>query len=485
MGEQRTPASQKASERSVPERPILLVDDEPDIRLNLSAILRLNGYTNVVPCATTQAMFGALANEGAELVLLDLSMPPPSGREALPMLRERFPAVPVVIITGHNDLETAVSCMKQGAYDFLVKAIDETKLITTVRHALEKHELHREHDALRTRLMDRTLRHPEAFTEIVHADERMRSVLLYLDSVAESSQTILITGETGTGKDLLAAATHKASERTGQFVVVNVSGVDETMLADTLFGHVEGAYTGATGRREGLVAQAQGGTLFLDEIGDLPSSSQIKLLRLLENREYYPLGADTPRRSDARVIVATNRVLQEEMEAGLFRRDLYYRLLTHRVNIPPLRERPLDIPPLARHFLEAAAREYRKPVRELSDEALGRLKRAEFPGNARELRAVVFDAVSQSDGECLESADLSGELQPTDTQWDTRAETAGERAWVEVRGAFPTLREARDQLIDLALERSGGRQAMAARLLGISAAALSKELKKRGERSRA
>jgi DNA-binding NtrC family response regulator len=173
------------------------------------------------------------------------------------------------------------------------------------------------------------------------------------------------------------------------------------------------------------------------------------------------------------------------MEAGLFRRDLYYRLLTHRVNIPPLRERPLDIPPLARHFLEAAAREYRKPVRELSDEALGRLKRAEFPGNARELRAVVFDAVSQSDGECLESADLSGELQPTDTQWDTRAETAGERAWVEVRGAFPTLREARDQLIDLALERSGGRQAMAARLLGISAAALSKELKKRGERSRA
>jgi DNA-binding NtrC family response regulator len=492
----------RESETLVPERPILVVDDEADIRLNLTAVLRLNGFTNAVGCATTGEMFRALDERGSDLVLLDLSMPTPSGQEVLPRLRERYPEVPVVIITGQNDAESAVACMKLGVYDYLVKAIDETKLITTIRRALEAAALERENRALKARLMDGRLRNPRAFADIVWADEVIRSVLLYVDSVAPSSQTVLITGETGTGKDLIAQAIHRASGRNGGFIVVNASGLDETMLSDTLFGHVEGAYTDAKGRREGLVAQAAGGTLFLDEIGDLPAGSQVKLLRLLENREYYQLGGDYPLHSDARVIVATNRVLEEEIERGLFRKDLYYRLRTHRVHIPPLRERPRDIPALARHFIEAAAAEYRTDVPELSEDALSYLMRSELPGNVRELRALIYDAVSQCRGAVLEARNLSGVTpsvpvgasapgrapgaaaaseRPSDTETaDSHAVAAEElRGWIQVNGGFPTLRDARQQLIDLALHRTGGNQRRAARLLGISSAALSKELKKR------
>lgn len=453
------------------------MDDDRDIRLNLTALLRSNGYTNVIACDSTKAMLDQIAESGASLVLLDLIMPPPSGLEILPVLTEQLGGVPVIVITGRDDAWTAVECMKSGAYDYLVKAIDETRLLTTIGHALEAEILHKENRELKRRLVDRRLRNPGAFDHIIFADEKTKSILLYVESVALSAQTILITGETGTGKDVVASAIHKASGRPGELVTVNVSGVDETMLADTLFGHREGAYTGATRKREGLAAKAENGTLFLDEIGDLTFTSQVKLLRLVENGEYYPLGSDVPRRTNARIVVATNHDLRQAIEEGAFRRDLYYRLLTHSVQLSPLRERPMDIPALLHHFLDLARKEYNKNIESFDDRASSTLRRYQYPGNVRQLRAIVFESVSQCDSSLIGVEDLPHYVQEAEVP----GQSEGDADLVTFSSRLPSLQEARQILIDEALRRCDGNQARAARLLGISAPALNKELRKRRE----
>ncbi|NIY18432.1 MAG: AAA domain-containing protein, partial [Nitrospinaceae bacterium] len=251
-----------------------------------------------------------------------------------------------------------------------------------------------ENSLLREHLLSSELLHPEAFADIVTADKTMHALFQYIEAVSTTPQPILITGETGAGKELIARSIHDVSKRRGKYVPVNIAGLDDNVFSDTLFGHVRGAFTGADKKRDGLIEQAAGGTLFLDEIGDLNASSQVKLLRLLQEREYFPLGSDTPRRTDARIIVATNRDLQKMQKEGEFREDLYFRLRSHLIRLPPLRERLDDLPLLVDHFLTRAAEGLGRKKPTVTAELFQLLSTYPFPGNVRELEAMIFNAVS-------------------------------------------------------------------------------------------
>ncbi len=305
-----------------------------------------------------------------------------------------FPEIPVIIITGSNDVDTAVRCMKSGAFDYMVKPVEKSRLISGVKRAIEIRELQRENKWLRAHVLSDKLEHPEAFSEIITNSPAMKSIFQYIEAISPSPQPVLITGETGVGKELVAKAIHHLSHRTGPFVPVNVAGLDDNVFADTLFGHRKGAFTGADQTRSGLVEQASGGTLFLDEIGDLSPASQVKLLRLSQDGEFFPLGSDVARRSDARVLVATNQDLEVLQSSGKFRKDLYYRLCAHHVHLPPLRERPEDLPLLIDHFLETASQTLGKKKPTPPRELFALLSTYHFPGNVRELQSMILDAVS-------------------------------------------------------------------------------------------
>ncbi len=454
-----------------PRFPILIVDDDESVLVGLSSALASSGYGNLITVQDPREVMGILSGREVEAVLLDLTMPYLTGRDLLPRIGEEHPDVPVIIVTGVAELETAVDCMRMGAFDYLVKAVEKRRLMAAVTRAVEMRELRRENRSLGQHLMTGTLEHPESFTNIDTRDEKVMAAMMYVESIAASTQTVLITGETGVGKELFAQALHRASGRTGPLVCVNIAGLDETMFADTLFGHVKGAFTGADTPRKGLIESASAGSLFLDEIGDLASASQVRLLRLLESHEYFPLGADSPRRSDARIIVATNRDLIDDMGKGRFRRDLFYRLKTHHVHVPPLRERPADIHPLVDSFLREAAKELGREVAPASKELYDLFASYPFPGNVREMRSMIIDAVSRhKQGEW----DIQIFRKAIDDAAST-GKAAGTEA-ISIPGKFPTLKEATEALIRLALERSGGNQARAAGLLGISPPALNRRL---------
>jgi len=299
-----------------------------------------------------------------------------------------------------------------------------------------------------------------------------------VEAVAETSKAVLITGETGVGKELVARSIHALSREDGPFVAVNVAGFDDGLFADTLFGHSSGAYTGADRNRPGLVDQAAGGTLFLDEIGDLSRASQLKLLRLLESSEYLPLGCDAPKSSDARIIVATNRDLAKALEEGEFRKDLYYRLSTHHVHLPPLRERVDDIPLLVDHFVAQAAAELGRKRLKVPEELVIMLENHGFPGNVRELQAMVFDAVSSCASGTLSLDRFKQTLHVGDVPRVEKRASDSDRK-VRFPDELPTIRELTDLLVEEALSRAKGRQTIAARWLGISQQALSKRLKRK------
>ncbi|MBF0110334.1 MAG: sigma-54-dependent Fis family transcriptional regulator [Magnetococcales bacterium] len=307
----------------------------------------------------------------------------------------------------------------------------------------------------------------------------MLAIFDYLEKIAPSSQPVLIHGETGVGKELLVAGLHRASGLAGPLIAINVAGIDGAMFSDTLFGHVRGAYSGAEGFRQGMVAEAQGGTLFLDEIGDLGTESQVKLLRLLQENLYYPLGSDTPRGSDARIVCATNVDLKAQVDRGTFRADLYYRLSAHQVSIPPLRERMEDIPLLVDHFVTESAQAMNRTRPAIATSFLEALAAHPFPGNIRELQALVHDAVAcHNDGELGMDNTAIGRLV------SHRPFGRGEESGLEetanlfrgLSGPLPTFREAERLLMAEALRRSGGSQGVAAAMLGISRTALNRRI---------
>jgi DNA-binding NtrC family response regulator len=368
---------------------ILIVDDEETVLNGVRRTLRTNGFDEVLMCADPRNAEPLLEGEPIALILLDLMMPHIGGRELLQRIASSHPEIPVVVITAEQDVRVAVECMKVGAYDYLLKPVGADELMATVRRALEHRELRDENARLRYKLLEQDLEQPRAFAGLITADATMIRVFAYLEVIARGSHPALITGETGTGKELIARALHDLSGRRGPFVAVNVAGLDDTMFSDTLFGHRPGAFTGASGTRRGMIEQAGRGTLFLDEIGDLTEASQVKLLRVLQEREYYTLGDDAPRRLEARVIAATHQ------DASRLRKDLYFRLRSYHVRIPPLRDRPGDLPLLINHIVREAAQDLGKQPPVVPERLYRSLAEYEFPGNIRELRAMVFDAVAR------------------------------------------------------------------------------------------
>lgn len=324
---------------------------------------------------------------------------------------------------------------------------------------------------LKKQLLFQSLEKPGAFTDFVTANEEMRIIFHHVESMAKTSEPVLITGETGVGKELLARAIHACSGRKGNFVPVNVAGLDDEMFSDTLFGHEKGAFTGAMKERRGLVETAAHGTLFLDEIGDLKLPSQVKLLRLLQEREYYQLGADKPKSTTARVVVATNLDLREQIPRGLFRKDLYYRLQTHQVHLPALRERPEDIPLLVDHFLRRAADQLGKKPPTPPRELYTLLSNYHFPGNVRELEAMIFDAVSKHRARVMSLEVI---------QKRVAAEHLSPEGITTLRfpDRLPTLKEMNELLVEEALRRTGNNQSQAARLLGMTQQALNQRLRR-------
>jgi len=467
---------------ALPGQPIVLVDDEEAILRSLTAVLLSNGYSNTIGISDSREVMNTLSEREAACVVLDLVMPVLSGQELLEQITREHPDLPVVVSTALNDVETAVECMKNGAFDFLVKPLDESRILSAVRRAIEMRDLRRENDLLREGLRAGALKNPEAFSAIITANQKMQSIFRYVEAIAGTSQPVLIIGETGVGKELIASTLHGVSRRSGEFVSVNVAGLDDNLFADTLFGHTKGAYTGADRPRPGLIERAAGGTLFLDEIGDLSAASQVKLLRLLQEREYFRLGEDTPRQTDARIVVATNRDLTELQDSGGFRKDLYYRLRSHHVHVPPLRERTDDLPLLVDHFIEEAARELDRKKPTTPEEIYSVLGAYHFPGNIRELKAILFDAVTQHESGVMSLETFRRVLENDESAPASRAVAKGS---VRFGPQLPTLKEVRSLLIDEAMERAGGNQSTAAHLLGITRQGLNKHLRAREEESTA
>ncbi|MFP4382516.1 MAG: sigma-54-dependent transcriptional regulator [Spirochaetia bacterium] len=455
--------------------PILVVDDEEQALIALKTALALEGYTNAVSCSRGSEVLQLTESRRPSLILLDMNMPDVSGYDLLPRLREQFPGIPVIIITAVDDVGTAVDSMKKGAFTYMVKPVDIKELKLQIRKALDFQEITAENERLNDIFLQKELSQPEAFSDIITRDPGMLSIFKYIEAVAPSSLPILITGETGTGKELIARSVHRSSGRPGLFVPVNIAGLEDTFFSDTLFGHQKGAFTGAESSRSGLIVKAAQGTLFLDEIGDLQPESQIKLLRLIQDKEYYPLGSDSPLSTDARFVFATNKNLEEQMAEGKFRNDLYYRLKSHRIHLPPLRDRKEDLPLLVNHFLHRAAEEFGRKVPAVSPEFYRTMSLYDFPGNIRELEGIVQDMVLQNRAGASPVRNLRTQLFPRKPE----TEQASGSAVTPFSGfsVLPSIKEADQLLIQEALRRSGGNKSQAAALLGMTRQALGNRLK--------
>ncbi|MBN1131343.1 MAG: sigma-54-dependent Fis family transcriptional regulator [Chitinispirillaceae bacterium] len=456
--------------------PVLLVDDEVQFLQSAAITLRVAGF-DVTVCSNSREVVALAAEREFGAIMLDILMPGLSGTALLPELKRTAPHSQVIMVTAVTDVETAVACMRQGAFDYLVKPVEKDRLVTTVRRAIDMVELNHENISLRDHLLRNQLEHPETFEPIVTRDRSMIAIFQYIEAIAQTRMPVLVKGETGTGKELVAQAIHRASGRKGEFVSVNASGLGDALFCDTLFGHERGAFTSADGRREGLVAKAAGGTMFLDEIGDLALETQVKLLRLLEERTYYAMGSDTQRITDARFVVATNCDLASLQKEGRFRSDLYYRLEAHNIELPPLRARRNDLPLLIDCFVEVAAQQLGKNPPSVPASVYPALESHPFPGNVRELRNMIFDAVSVCAGPALDETYFFDRLQKN-LAFSSQQHPPGDfsREALSRLSSLPSLKEAEQMLIEEALQRSNGNQTMAASFLGMTRSALNKRL---------
>ena len=458
---------------------VVLVDDEEDILFSSSVLLETHDVAPVVTFQDGRELLPYLEECGVGVVVLDLFMPHVSGLELLPQIVQRHPEIPVVVMTASQEVDTAVSCMKEGAFDYLVKPVEESRYVSCLRRALELRSLRQQVGALKRSLLGPRLEHDEAFSPIITNNPGMKNIFRYVEAISVSREPILITGDTGVGKGLIAEAVHRLSGRPGRLVSVNVAGLDDAMFSDSLFGHKKGAFTGAEKDREGMVASAAGGTLFLDEIGDLRTSSQVKLLRLLQEKTYAPLGSDIVKKSDTHIITATNQDLRKLAAEGQFRQDLYFRLSAHHIEVPPLRQRKEDLPLLVGHFIEEAARSMDKPIPEPTPELLTLLSVYHYPGNVRELRAMLYDAVAlHRAGPFLSMESCKEAIEKNRGFGEPGADDVGEEASpaVQTLGRFPTLKELDQLFIEEALRQASGNQGIAAMLLGISRTALNRRL---------
>ncbi len=381
---------------------ILIVDDEPDMLLLLKRIISEDSDHKAVTESDTRKALALFSQESFDMVITDLKMPKMDGVKLLEALKEIHPDIPVVIMTAYATIETAIEATRKGAYDYITKPFRRERILMAVDKAMKWQAILQENQALRDALAEK-----KGFAALVGSGPAMQSIFDRIRQVAPSMGTVLITGPSGTGKELVARAIHQNSSRSARkMVTINCTAIPENVLESELFGHVKGSFTGAWKDKKGLVEAAHESTLFLDEIGDLSPTLQIKLLRLLQESEYKPVGSVTTRKADLRFIAATNHDLKTDIEARRFREDLYYRLNVIRFDLPPLKDRREDIPLLCYHFLEKYSRLNQKTIRNISPSALQTLVTLDFPGNVRELENIIERAVIFCRGDTLTTPDL-------------------------------------------------------------------------------
>lgn len=470
------------SRQDVRSYPIMLVDDEPEALSLLQSFLYHEGFKNVITIGNSLDALEIFKSEEIGLVVIDLRMPQLHGRDLLGMFSELKKYVPVIVVTAESHMDTAIDCMKTGAVDYLTKPISINRFIASVKRALELRILNEDILLLDNESNGNGIARAPHIPAIITKNRQMLTLLRYVDVVAKSRQPVLITGETGVGKELVARAVHTLSGLKGGFISINIAGLDDQMFSDTLFGHRRGAFTGALNDRAGLIMKATDGTIFLDEIGDLNMLSQVKLLRLLQENEYYPLGSDNPLQTNARLVVATNHNLWQRMNEGNFRKDLYYRLCTHQVSIPPLRKRPEDIPLIFDHFIKQTALNMGKERLSYQKELTDFLVTYEFPGNVRELQSIVHDFVSRTETSRLSTSLLktiiSREQEPARIfMKQAKADNCPDTDSINF-ASFPTLKYAEDFLIDRALKLANNNQGTAASMLGLTRQALNNRLRR-------
>ena len=445
----------------MPSRRILILDDERLVRWSLCERLRADGMEPVEAGSTAEAL--EQASKGVDAAILDYRLPDGDGITVLKRLRQNDPDLPVVMLTANTDVDLIVDAVKAGAADYVAKPFDVNDVALRLARAIESTGSYRE-----LRRLKEDLARPFSFDSMIGDSAPMRQIKALAAKVAQSpASTVLITGESGTGKDLLAKVIHYGSSRaTRPFMNITCSALPETLLESELFGHERGAFTDARQQKKGLFEQADQGTVFLDEIGETAATLQAKLLRFLEEKAFRRLGGSADIKVDVRVIAATNRDLEQQVRDGKFREDLYYRLNVLRIAMPPLRERGDDVVLLAEHYARVFSKDFRKPIRGLSDAAKRALREYSWPGNVRELRNVVERAVLLAEGPGLDAGDFEG---LTPLRHEAAAVTASGPADGGISLPQDGLRidDVEKQLITLALERTRGNQTRAAALLGL------------------
>ncbi|HET6439091.1 MAG TPA: sigma-54 dependent transcriptional regulator [Anaeromyxobacter sp.] len=450
---------------------ILILDDDQAVLNCFQTVLLQTGRYEVEVLADSSRAFQTVAEGGFDVLLLDMDMPEVTGMEVLRHVRREHPELAVVVITGVGDVELAVESMKLGAHDYLCKPVDNDRLIACLDRALEGVRRREELFRAQERGAAQGERFQEAFKDFVTQDKALMRTLGEVERIAVSNNSVLIWGESGTGKELVARAIHQLGTRAGKpFVAVNSAAFASSLFEAQFFGHERGAFTGADAARPGVFEEADGGTLFLDEIGDVELSVQGKLLRVLQSGEYYRLGSSKKREADVRIIAATNKNLEEEMEAGRFRRDLYYRLSISTIYVPPLRERKGDIELLAYYFLDRSCRANDKAIQSIAEPVMELLEAYDYPGNLRELENIIASAVVLERGEVLSLSSLPAHLR-----------SAGTRRAAQVpREVRKTLADLEEEHIRAVIGYTSGNRSAAARILGISRVGLLAKLKRLG-----
>jgi len=454
--------------QSIPDKnsPVLVVDDDEGLLLSIKATLVSSGLPEPALISDSRDVLALMRDHHFQLVLLDLIMPHINGIEILEKIKHEFPDTECVIVSANDELATAVDAMSLGASDYLVKPLNGEKLIAVVNRSLEKYNLQDELARFGGKKVFSELKNPQAFADIVAEDESMALIFHQVEAVAGTDYSVVINGESGTGKEMLARVIHRISNRSkAPFIAVNMASFSKTIFEDEFFGHAKGAYTDASSDRQGFFEAAQGGTLFLDEITELDPSLQAKLLRVIEEREFYRLGSTEIRNVDVRIIAATNRDINEEIIQNHFRADLFYRINMYNIKIPPLRERKDDILPLARHFLKIHAGINRKKIQSLAPDLAERLLQSTFLGNVRELENIIAGAVLLERGKTLTLASARNLLPYHGPE---------RRKNVEML----TLDELERRHIKSVLEITDGNRPKAAKILGINVSTVYRKLEK-------
>ncbi len=447
---------------------VLVVDDEPQVCEVIKDFLKNEGY-EVFTAYTAEKGLDIIAKHVVELVITDFRLPGMDGIELIKKIKEFDPSIDVIMLTGYPSIDTAVEAVKLGAYDYLTKPIDFRKLKVILKKLFE-HRLLKKH----VTLLEKKVGREYTFEGMVGQSLAMLEIFNTIKHIAKYPATVLITGETGTGKEMIARAIHNLSPRVSKpFVTINCAGLVETLLESELFGHVKGAFTGATRDKPGLFEIASGGTIFLDEVGELPLSVQAKLLRALEQHEIQRIGDVKIKKIDVRVIAATNRDLKTMVKEGKYRKDLFYRLNTIHIHLPPLRERKEDIPVLAEYFVTELNKQIGKDIKGIKPEVIERLKEIPWEGNVRELRNVIERAYIMTQTEYITLKDLPPEYIEENVSSPVLFLSAQEEPQT-------TLAEMEKRYIMKVLQRTSGNRSQAARILGLSRRSLYRKMKKYG-----